>query len=483
MSKQRLVGIRHRVKRTVDGEAHPTQLFIDGQKSQSFELEFQQHELDFIHGLHAIHWRDAVASDDVSIFQPHQLKVRKPSEEENVNALPKNLVVGDEKSFVVVTKVPDRFIGLEEGDIVLMPLGGSGDYLAFAMSVQAEKIGATVLRVPPKVLKEYRESQGLTIDDDAETIIGLYRQKPELFYPVAVKERDMIKVREIFRARKNAQLDRMACQQRIYQSVIGDVFVSPEGLYPQGGIEKRHRELEANDETFQNLLKVEKDLEKRLAKALMNIPAYVKIFQPIKGVGPVIAAGILTAVGDIRLFRRKGPNLQIRAGGLKKFCGVAVNPDGSFQRKRVGQDLGFNPGVRQSLYLLGDQFNRRPDSDWGRALKKNKELMRQRTPYPVLRITQIDGVEVVERRFSLEPGKFKHNKAKGTYELEIDGETKTVKGKLQHTDAHIHRQATWRTLTHFVEFLYSEWNKLERGPAKDDATEDQSDGEDQALAA
>lgn len=106
---------------------------------------------------------------------------------------------------------------------------------------------------------------------------------------------------------------------------------------------------------------------------------------------------------------------------LKAFCGVHCI-DGKFARRRKGKDSNWNPTARQALYLLGDlQFNRRPDTLWGKKLLEYKAKLRDAHP------------DVVE-----------------------------VDGKKRYTNGHIHKMALWRTLTKFVEALYGAWTRIEK---------------------
>jgi hypothetical protein len=91
-------------------------------------------------------------------------------------------------------------------------------------------------------------------------------------------------------------------------------------------------------------------------------------------------------------------------------------------RQRRGQVSNWNRDVRQSLFLLGDQFNRRPTSFWGNKLLENKKTLRERHP------------EVVTNE----------------------------NGKKRYTDGHIHKLATWMTLRQFLKFLHREWWALEK---------------------
>lgn len=125
-----------------------------------------------------------------------------------------------------------------------------------------------------------------------------------------------------------------------------------------------------------------------------NLDIYKELFEPIAGVGPMIASRLITAIGDIRRFETDAK--------LKAFCGVHVLSDGRFPRRRRRETSNWHPHARQALYLLGNQFNRRPNSIWGRKLREYKEKLREKHP----------GVEIMD-------------------------------GKKKYTDVHIHKMAAW----------------------------------------
>jgi len=110
---------------------------------------------------------------------------------------------------------------------------------------------------------------------------------------------------------------------------------------------------------------------------------------------------------------------------FKAFAGMHVLLGGKFARRRNGQQSNWNPDIRQALYLLGDQMNRRPDSHWGKKLRANKAHFRRVHPEPV-----------------------------------------KVDGKTRYSNGHIHKMATWRTLTQFAIWLYREWSRYENDPTK-----------------
>lgn len=478
-AQHRTIGIRHRVKQTAAGESHPTQLAVHvGGASTAVELKSEEDELKFLKE------------------------------------------------------------GIQLGDVFLMSLGGSGDRLAYALARVAATKKGCLLRVPPRVLKDYRERVEGSKDDDATHLIALYEENSRAFYPVEPRDLALIKSREALRALNEAMKARMACEQQIRAGLIGSIYCSDEGGYPEGKIEQLYEEAKANSVVLQNLLAEEAKRERRLQAELVHVPIYNQLFKPIVGVGPKIAARILTSISDIRLFEMEpdqerlaelgeeidrieqavyGPILPsltgvfatratewkgkgngelhflqlgaaaqwLRAQGrhneavqlqralelhqersnirkrarrqgaskLKAFAGVHlindsvqcqdcwriwktddnglicptcqsanVDAHGTFPRRRRGTTCNWNPEVRQAMYLLGDQFNRRPGTRWGAMLLDYKRKLREKYP---------------ER-------------------LSIDG-------KLRYTDAHIHRMATWKTLGRFMEWLYDEWYRLEAG--------------------
>lgn len=391
----RIIGIRHRVKKTAEGEARPTEVFeIDGENEYLLKLDDETAELDFVRGCYPISWRELEVGEDINKFLPYHRKERKKKGSDEI-----------------IIQVPANYDGLCGGDIIAMVLGGSGDRLAYALSRRGEEIGAKVLRIPPSVLKEKRGERSK--DEDAKTLAHLAQASSELFYQVTPRDRDLITVSEALRARRDAQKDRIACEQRLRQRFIGRVFLSDSGYYQEGGIEDEYDKMKANDVIFKNLVKEEGQREYELKKAVHALDVWWKIFEPIKGCGEVIASGIIAPIGNILRFRSDG--------ALKKFAGVHVLDDGRFARKRAGSVANWNPQLRQSLYLLGDQFNRHPDSVWGQKLREYKVKFRKKHP------------EVVEN------------------------------GKKKYGNGHIHKMATWRTLTKFVEWLWKEWTRIEKG--------------------
>ena len=215
LKQKRWIGIRHRVKMTADGKPSPTEAYIlDGDGGGKFEISDEQAELDFVFGIMPTRWHEAAPGEDLSQFKPHHVKTRGKK--------------GEEKK-----QVPTSYEGLRTGDVIGMILGGSGDYLAFGAAIRAEKIGASVLRIPPIKLKRKRlaEKQDDS-ENDASLLANLVKNEPSLFFPVYIKDKDQILCRILYRVRRDAMKDRIRCEQCLYQRTIGEVFCAPDGLYP-----------------------------------------------------------------------------------------------------------------------------------------------------------------------------------------------------------------------------------------------------------
>jgi len=352
----RVIGIRHRVKRTAEGVASPTQIaVVENGETNRRNLKDEREEFELVQSIQ-----------------------------------------------------PD--------DLIAMAMGGSGDYLAYAASRVAKVRGAKVMRIPPFRLNEVRGNA--LKDDDAELLAKLVTEQPSLFYNVGDIDANHILMREQFRVWQDAMKARIACQQRLYQRLIGNIFTSQDGIFPEGGIEKAFDDAKASDAILTALEREETKALNAMSKTLKkHHRVYREIFEPIVGVGPSLASRIIYPVQDIRLFEKDSQ--------LKKYLGVHVLPDGRFPRKRVGEIANWHDDARKGLYLLADQFNKRPESEWGIKFRHAKELVKQSHPEPV-------------------PGE---------------------NGVLKWTPIHIHRTAKWRTLGWFVEHVHKEWKRLARADA------------------
>ncbi len=430
----RVIGIVHRVKKTRDQEARPTMAAIQEEDNvRVLELATETDEYDFSKARFPVAWRKVAKDEDVSGFLPHQCKWRKVKRDEDVSELNPNHLrrVLDKKTKLPLTeqivKVPVEFDGLRPGDKVAMMLGGSGDIFAGRLSIEGDKIGAEVYRIPPFVFSDQRLPDEKDKKSDHLALLRVFGNFPNLFYLIRPPDRALIRVKAKLLQRQEAQRQRIKRQQQIWHSLIGRVFMDETGNYGEleGELEDVYQKAQDDDEILKNLWEQEKEAEKALKRAVHPLMVWDRIFSKIEGCGERIAAGIIASIADIRRFIAHNGEAK-----LKKFCGVHVMEDGRFPRQRHGEPGEGTPEARQALYLLADQFNRKPDSVWGKKLLQYKLALREKHPEPV---------EV---------------------ESSANGDSKKKKVK-RYTNGHIHRMAKWRTLTRFVERLYKDWVAIE----------------------
>ncbi|MEK7072879.1 MAG: hypothetical protein AAB974_00360 [Patescibacteria group bacterium] len=433
----RIIGIRHRIKQTAQGEARPTQVAIveDGVKPRILDLADDDAELDFALGRYPTSHRPIREDEAAASWPQRHVTWKRLKKGESADGLPEQHLRHDGKDVFVARKVPETVDGLAQGDTVAMALGGFGDRFAYALSRRGDELGTgtRVMRIAPFDLKARRGEADKA--DDAALLARLFAAEPGLFRATTVRDRELIFLREAFDARMDAMKARIACEQRLYQRHIGKVFCSAEGRYPEGSISAAFDALKASDVIFRALESEEGKRDRELEKAVRQLDVYQDVLSQVTGVGPAIASRIIIAVGDIRTYSSKAQ--------LKHALGVHVMSGGKyadtpkehqFPRHRAGQISRWNPDGRQALFLLADQFNRRPNTEWGMKLLHYKAHFRAVHPEPVM----------LPR---------------------VDPKTKKVREVNCYTDGHIHKMALWRTVTKFVEWLFKAWRELERRKA------------------
>ncbi len=125
----RIIGIRHRTKKTAENEARPTQVVIvlpgESEATQYLDLalETEMDELDFALGKFPVTYRAIIAKDDVSAFPAHHVKYRKLKAGESESQFPESWIRYEGKNAMVASKIPTGYEGLRPGDKVAMILG------------------------------------------------------------------------------------------------------------------------------------------------------------------------------------------------------------------------------------------------------------------------------------------------------------------------------------------------------------------------
>lgn len=446
----RIIAIRHRQKRTADGQARPTQILIQSEsgKKTRYELDNDDDELDFAHRIYPVSWRPLVDGEDISGYADRHIRWRKLKPGEKAEDFDSKYVRGGDKGFIVAERVPVDFDGLRPDDKVLSILGGSGDLFMAKLTREGVKIGADIFGIRPITLSSMRE--GRDKSEDLKNLIQIFISFPEEFHCLGPRREELVLVAEAFKARQNAQEQRKACGLRLYQRAKTKIYLSDY----VGSLRDYYFSLQATDAIFFAQVAEEEARDKDLKKAVERLDLWNEIFKGVKGVGPTIAGGLVACIGDINRFRARpdfsGASTREERRAAKrraekksvdrivKFLGVHVRqggqyvdvpPEKSFPRLQEG-GIDYNTAGRQVLYQLADQFNRqKPGEFWRDKLDENKRRFRVAHPAPI----------TVKK------------KDKRGHEYEA----------IVYSDGHILKMAKWRTLTQFVRWMAKRWLALE----------------------
>lgn len=419
----RIIGIRHHWKDLAGTEGD--------EEGQKFEEKPTLVTVQYEAG-HQIHYRMKTETDELDfLLGKFPTSWRTLGDGESTNGFFTRHVIVEEKKGKPTgrTLVPESYEGYCSGDAVVMSLGGSGDQLAYALSWRGKEIGSAVYRIEPGELKHERDLRREEKDNDPTLLIELFGKSFKLFHPCGPRDLDQIKVAEALNNRQVAQNARKAYIQRLRQRFIGRIFLSNEGKYPEGKIEDAYDAAVTNDVILKAIMTEEARCDRELKAVVEKLVVYQQVFKPIEGCGHTLAARIIASVGDVRRFANDAKfkafvGVHVLGKDLKKMSPDTKRTDGDsvMARRRRGQVSDWHPTARQAFFLFGDQFNKRPDSLWGKKLREYKVKFRAKYPEHVI----------------------------------------GPNGKLRFTDGHIHKRAIWRTVTKFAECLYRDWRKLER---------------------
>ena len=167
-----------------------------------------------------------------------------------------------------------------------------------------------------------------------------------------------------------------------FVAAIGDKF--PDGRIPIDASEEdveRIVEAMLESDRFEStildrLKSLKTELERLLAgdkgstrgKAKRDpVPAHFlweKVFGPIPGVGPLIAAPLIAEIADIRNYRSDA--------ALKAAAGYHHFEDGTRARKVAGRVANWKPRLKQAVYLWTQQTLKLPGSSWRARLDRRR---------------------------------------------------------------------------------------------------------------
>ena len=196
-----------------------------------------------------------------------------------------------------------------------------------------------------------------------------------------------------------------------------------------------------------DLKAIEKSIEKDIAKALRNVPIYGQWFQHVKGIGPIIAGGMIGEIGDVSRFNHMS--------NLWSWAGFGIH-DGKADRRTKGQKANWNPNMKvlgwkagQSFVKVGGYFRRQYDQFKREEIVKNVGWCAKLDP------KELVGYKIGDTNITSDnvKGLIKTAKEAGHREICVC-----------RTDGHVNSRATRRTVKLFLGLTWMAWREIEGLP-------------------
>lgn len=205
-------------------------------------------------------------------------------------------------------------------------------------------------------------------------------------------------------------------------------------------------------------LTLEKSIIRELKKELPQYNIYLWL-RTVKGIGPVLAAGLIGWIGDISKF----PN----TSHLWSYAGLAPG-----QHRKIGEKSNWNSSLKTHCWKISESFvkTKGPYRELYLAFKKQDF---EKHPVPVCEkcglVLQLVLVDKVKKGQGVNEEKkdltYIVKNLDGTaHSHGKDKNNNKIKFRVQYSPAHIHARAERKTVKLFLSHLWLEWRKLEGLP-------------------
>jgi len=135
------------------------------------------------------------------------------------------------------------------------------------------------------------------------------------------------------------------------------------------GVSKQEEKF-VKEKIFDRLHLIEKSIATYLNKKLKDEDIWKYWLKDVRGIGNVLAAGLVSWIGDIeprietitiKQGEHKGETKEVEKGfktisKLWRYAGYAVNGDGFAEKRKAGEVLHFNPRLKTHLWKVGESF-------------------------------------------------------------------------------------------------------------------------------
>ncbi|MBI4276253.1 hypothetical protein HY629_00225 [Candidatus Uhrbacteria bacterium] len=275
-------------------------------------------------------------------------------------------------------KDKDEFVEkLTADDSIFLQLGGQADRFALACAKQS----AHVFRVPLHRMAREESATGGHGDETtelahrrrlAEALFAAAQAQRDNFYPVAEKDIDILNAAQSLRNWRLMQKARIGLHNRVAQlyrdlylvrdrkeETIEEFFLrmatEDEKIFEDIDLEVRPeyiRSMAQYNIPEEGVAKREELLARKIAKELKKLPLYREVFEPIYGMGPLIAGRIIAGMSDVRRF--------LTPWKLRALAGYHHMPDGSRARRQTGKTYNVNQLLKQGVWLWTQQIVKSP---------------------------------------------------------------------------------------------------------------------------
>lgn len=114
----------------------------------------------------------------------------------------------------------------------------------------------------------------------------------------------------------------------------------------QGGSQAEGEWLKEN--VFTNLEDIENKINRYIGHQLKNEPIYTEWLKDVLGIGPILAGGLISWIGNVERFAT--------ISKLWSYSGLAVDPDGRAVRRKAGEKSHFNSRLKTHCWKIGEAF-------------------------------------------------------------------------------------------------------------------------------
>lgn len=199
-------------------------------------------------------------------------------------------------------------------------------------------------------------------------------------------------------------------------------------------------------------LALEKNIVLELKKELPEYKAYLWL-RTVKGIGPVLSAGLIGWIGDIGKFDN--------VSKLWAFSGLAPG-----QKRKAGEKSNWNSSLKTHCWKIGESFVKNKGYYRDKYVEfKKQDQEKHQTPVcekcgAVLKLVLVKKAKKgIGAKDDLETMTYQVKNADGS-----PHKHGKEKFRVQYSPAHIHARAERKTVKLFLSHLWVEWRKLEGLP-------------------